>query len=76
MPTGTYFADWAVPEARDRGETGYAAQTQTTTLDARLQTAARRAINGAALGKAQVALVAMRPNGEVVAMIGGRDYAK
>ena len=27
-----------------------------------------------ALGGAQVALVAMRPNGEVVAMIGGTDY--
>ncbi len=76
LPTGTYFADWALPEARERSEAGYAAQTQTTTLDARLQAAARRAINGAALGKAQVALVAMRPTGEVVAMIGGRDYAK
>ncbi len=76
LPTGTYFADWALPEARERTETAYEAQTQTTTLDARLQAAARRAVNGAALGKAQVALVAMRPNGEVVAMIGGRDYAK
>lgn len=75
LPTGTYFADWAVPEARGRGETGYAAQTQTTTLDARLQAAARRAVARAPLGKAQVALVAMRPTGEVVAMIGGRDYA-
>ncbi|MGH6787022.1 MAG: transglycosylase domain-containing protein [Novosphingobium sp.] len=74
LPTGTYFADWAVPEARGRGETGYAAQTQTTTLDARLQAAARRAVNRAGLGKAQVALVAMRPTGEVVAMIGGKDY--
>ncbi|HVR90730.1 MAG TPA: transglycosylase domain-containing protein [Novosphingobium sp.] len=76
LPTGTYFADWAVPEARGHSETGYAAQTQTTTLDARLQAAARRAINRASLGKAQVALVAMKPTGEVVAMIGGRDYAK
>jgi penicillin-binding protein 1A len=76
LPTGTYFADWALPEARERSETGYAAQTQTTTLDARLQAAARRAVGGAALGKAQVALVAMRPTGEVVAMIGGRDYAR
>jgi penicillin-binding protein 1A len=75
LPTGTYFADWALPEARERSETGYAAQTQTTTLDARLQAAARGAVNGAALEKAQVALVAMRPTGEVVAMIGGRDYA-
>ena len=76
LPTGTYFADWAVPEARGRSETGYARQTLTTTLDARLQAAARRAVSRAPLGKAQVALVAMRPNGEVVAMIGGKDYAK
>ena len=76
LATGTYFADWALPEARGHGEAGYASQTLTTTLDARLQNAARGAINRAALGGAQVALVAMRPNGEVVAMIGGRDYAK
>ncbi|MCJ1962068.1 transglycosylase domain-containing protein [Novosphingobium mangrovi (ex Hu et al. 2023)] len=76
LPTGTYFADWALPQARSMTEQGYAAQTLTTTLDARLQRAARRAIDGAALGSAQVALVAMRRNGEVVAMIGGKDYAK
>ena len=76
LPTGTYFADWALPEARGQGEAGYARQTLTTTLDTRFQNAARAAINRAALGGAQVALVAMRPNGEVVAMIGGRDYAK
>jgi penicillin-binding protein 1A len=75
LPTGTYFADWALPEARRRSEGGYARQTLTTTLDARLQAAARRAVGSAALGKAQVALVAMRPTGEVVAMVGGRDYA-
>jgi penicillin-binding protein 1A len=75
LPTGTYFADWALPEARKQSDVGYARQTITTTLDSRLQAAARRAVNGAPLGKAQVALVAMRPNGEVVAMVGGRDYA-
>ncbi|NIJ37076.1 penicillin-binding protein 1A [Sphingopyxis panaciterrae] len=75
LPTGTYFADWALPEARKLSDVGYARQTIRTTLDSRLQAAARRAINGASLGKAQVALVAMRPNGEVVAMVGGRDYA-
>jgi penicillin-binding protein 1A len=74
LPTGTYFADWALPEARRQSDVGYARQTLTTTLDSRLQTAARRAIGRAALGKAQVALVAMRPNGEVVAMVGGKDY--
>lgn len=75
LPTGTYFADWALPEARKQSDVGYSRQTITTTLDSRLQAAARRAVNGAPLGKAQVALVAMRPNGEVVAMVGGRDYA-
>ena len=75
MPTGTYFADWALPQARSRAEGGYARQTLTTTLDARLQGIAREAIARAPLGGAQAALVAMRPNGEVVAMVGGKDYA-
>ncbi len=75
LPTGTYFADWALPEARLRSETGYISQTLTTTLDSQLQNIARRAVQRASLGGAQVALVAMRPNGEVVAMIGGHDYA-
>lgn len=74
LPTGTYFADWALPQARSIDPDSYAKQTYKTTLDARLQAAARRAIARAGLGKAQVALVAMHPNGEVVAMVGGRDY--
>ncbi|MFC4256429.1 transglycosylase domain-containing protein [Croceibacterium xixiisoli] len=76
LPTGTYFADWALPEARRLGEGGYASQTLTTTLDSRLQNIARRVVDRARLGGAQAALVAMRPNGEVVAMVGGTDYAK
>ena len=75
LPTGTYFADWALPEARKLAEGGYSSQTITTTLDSRLQNIAKNVTARAPLGKAQVALVAMRPNGEVVAMIGGRDYA-
>ncbi len=74
LPTGTYFADWAMPEARKTAEEGYGAQSVTTTLDARLQRIARDVVGRAPLGSAQVALVAMRPNGEVVAMIGGRSY--
>lgn len=76
LPTGTYFADWALPDARKLVGTGYSRQTLTTTLDARLQNIARRVVSQAGLGRAQVALVAMRPNGEVVAMIGGKDYAQ
>jgi len=76
LPTGTYFADWALPEARDLAAPGYALQAHTTTLDARLQGIARDVIASAPLGDAQAALVAMRPNGEVVAMIGGKDYSQ
>jgi penicillin-binding protein 1A len=74
LPTGTYFADWAMPQARAISNESYTDLTLKTTLDANMQEAARRIIARAPLGKAQVALVAMRPNGEVVAMVGGRSY--
>ena len=76
VPTGTYFADWVLPAARDREEVGYGAQTVQTTLEARLQKIAQRTVRQAGLGGAQVALVAMRPDGRVVAMIGGKDYGR
>jgi len=76
LPTGTYFADWALPLAREGMEASYSRQTLTTTLDSRLQALANRIVARAPLGGAQVALVAMRRNGEVVAMVGGRDYRK
>ena len=76
VPTGTYFADWALPEARVRAQGGYARQTIATSLDSRLQGIARQVTRSAPLQGAQVALVAMRKNGEVVAMIGGTDYGK
>ncbi len=74
LPTGTYFADWALPLAREGMEASYSRQVLTTTLDARLQALANRVVARSPLGGAQVALVAMRRNGEVVAMVGGRDY--
>jgi len=73
-PTGTYFADWAITQARAQAEEAYGKGEITTTLDARLQRIARNVVARAPLGEAQVALVAMRPNGEVVAMIGGKSY--
>ncbi len=75
LPTGTYFADWALPQARQLSDVSYSRLTLTTTLDSRIQNIARQVVERAPLGDAQVALVAMRTNGEVVAMIGGRDYA-
>ncbi len=76
VPTGTYFADWAMPQARALTDMSYERLTLTTTLDSNLQNIARRAVARAPLGGAQVALVAMRPDGEIVAMIGGRNYAE
>jgi penicillin-binding protein 1A len=76
LPTGTYFADWALPLAREGMEASYSEVVLATTLDSRLQALANRIVARAPLGGAQVALVAMRRNGEVVAMVGGRDYAK
>ncbi|OYX48886.1 MAG: penicillin-binding protein [Sphingomonas sp. 32-66-10] len=75
LPSGTYFADWVLPEARDRSGEITTNQTVTTTLEARMQRAAERAVRNAALRKAQVAIVAMRPDGRVIAMVGGKNYA-
>lgn len=76
IPTGTYFADWVLPEARDKAGEIATETTVKTTLDPRLQRDAERAIRSAGLRQAQAALVAMRPDGRVVAMVGGRDYGK
>jgi penicillin-binding protein 1A len=78
VPTGTYFADWVLPTARARedDEEAYGAQTVQTTLESRLQKTALATVRKAGLGSAQVALVAMRPDGRVVAMVGGKDYAR
>ena len=74
--TGTYFADWVLPDARDRAGAVYGAQTIRTTLDWRVQRLAEAAIRRAPLGGAEAALVAMKPDGSVVAMVGGKNYRK
>jgi penicillin-binding protein 1A len=76
VPTGTYFADWVLPMARARDEAGYGDEEVQTTLESRMQKLALATVRRAGLGRAQVALVAMRPDGRVVAMVGGRDYAR
>jgi penicillin-binding protein 1A len=76
LPTGTYFADWALPQAMTIAEDTYGNQKIRTTLDTRLQRIARAVVGRSGAGGAQVSLVAMHPNGEVVAMIGGRSYEK
>jgi penicillin-binding protein 1A len=73
LPNGTYFADWVLSEM-DQAEPRYGEQRIVTTLEDRLQRQAARAIRAAGIGGAQVALVAMRPDGRVVAMVGGKSY--
>ena len=74
IPTGTYFADWVAPTARAAFDTNYGEVKVATTLDADLQRLAVRAISNSGVGGAQAALVAMRPDGRVVAMVGGKSY--
>lgn len=76
LPSGTYFADWVLPEARDQAGEIRTEATVETTLDRTLQRTAERAVRQAGLRQAQVALVAMRRDGRVVAMVGGKDYGK
>ena len=76
LPAGTYFADWVAPQAAQAFDADYGEVRVATTLDADLQRLAVRAVANASIGGAQAALVAMRPDGRVVAMVGGRNYAK
>ena len=80
LPSGSYFADWVLPQARASIEAAqYGDVRVATTLDPALQKAAERAVadtlasmKGANVH--QAALVAMRPDGRVVAMVGGANY--
>jgi len=74
LPAGTYFADWVAPSAAQAFESDFGQVKVETTLDGTLQRLAERAVGRAAIGDAQAALVAMRPDGRVVAMVGGKDY--
>jgi penicillin-binding protein 1A len=79
LPATTWFAGWV---AKDAAETiGKGSMRLRTTLMPELQKLAEQAVGdvlakeGAERGVSQAALVAMRPNGAVVAMVGGRDHA-
>jgi penicillin-binding protein 1A len=79
VEAGTWFSDWVAQEAQDVTGTFKGSMRVRTTLDSRMQGIAERVV-GEALAEAadknvsQAALVAMRPDGAVVAMVGGRDY--
>ncbi len=69
VAAGSWFTDWLLRDIDD-GETGEIR----TTLDADMQKAAEKAIADARLGRAQAALIAIRPDGRVLAMVGGKDW--
>jgi penicillin-binding protein 1A len=74
LPSGTFFADWVLPKAQAVTDADYGEQRVQTTLDSRFQRIAVAALSRASLGNRQAAIVAMRPDGRVVAMLGGRNY--
>ncbi len=77
---GQYFADWAVNQARQTLGGVRRDLTVTTTLDPRIQAIAEKAVadvlteSGAEMGAGEAAVVAMRPDGAILAMVGGRSY--
>ena len=70
LPSGSYFADWVLPQAREEVDASYGDVTVRTTLDRGMQHDAERAVADAissnkAAGVSQAALVAMRRDGTV-----------
>jgi penicillin-binding protein 1A len=79
VEAGTWFSDWVAREAQDVTGTFRGSMRVRTTLDPRIQGIAEEVVAEALAGAAdknvsQAALVAMRPDGAVLAMVGGRDY--
>jgi penicillin-binding protein 1A len=74
LPNGTYFADWVLPQARDSAGEIVTDKPVTTTLEMPVQKAAERAARLVG-GRMQVAIVAMHPDGRVIAMVGGKAYS-
>ncbi|MFC3711863.1 transglycosylase domain-containing protein [Sphingoaurantiacus capsulatus] len=81
LPTGSYFADWVMGQAREEMDGRHYGEVRVrTTLDPELQAIAEKVVREATDGPGtwlhanQGALIAMRPDGRVVAMVGGRSY--
>lgn len=76
LPVGSYFADWVSPVAKSIVQAGYGENRVRTTLNIDMQRAAQRILKQrlASSSATQGALIAMRPDGRVLAMVGGVDY--
>ena len=71
---GRHFADWVLDRVSGYVAPGDRDLIVVTTLDSRLQRRAESAVRSSGL-KSEAALVALSPDGAVMAMVGGRDYA-
>jgi penicillin-binding protein 1A len=82
LRAGSWFADWVASQAAGVTGADSTSMRVRTTLDPGLQQIAEQAVadvlraEGARRHVSQAALVALRPDGAVVAMVGGRDYQK
>ncbi|MCA1440931.1 PBP1A family penicillin-binding protein [Ensifer sp. IC4062] len=80
--SGSWFADWVMQEARELAGPYRGTIKVRTTMVPRLQAIGEKVVaealeqEGTEAGAQQAALVAMTPEGAVVAMVGGRDYSK
>ncbi|MBY2995904.1 PBP1A family penicillin-binding protein [Rhizobium leguminosarum] len=78
--SGSWFADWISPQASEIAGSSPGSTAVRTTLVPRLQQIAEKVVKraldseGKTVGASQAALVAMTPDGAVVAMVGGHDY--
>lgn len=76
-----YYTDWIVDELQDLIGTPQEDIVVETTLNPSIQSVAENALatviqtDGEKKGFSQGSVIAMRPTGEVVAMVGGYDYA-
>jgi 1A family penicillin-binding protein len=77
---GSWFSDWVLEDAREIAGPYRGTIKVRTTIVPKLQALAEEAVRAglnseAGAGVGQAALVAMTPDGAVVAMVGGRGYA-
>ena len=78
---GSYYADWIASTLKVPRTGDYSPLPIYTTFEPQLQKLAEQAIekilgkSGEARGVSQAAMVVMRPDGRVVAMVGGRNYS-
>ena len=79
-PASSWFADWVGTQATALARQNTSTMRVRTTLIPEVQRLAQDTLDnvlardGRRMGVSQGALVAMRPDGAVVAMVGGRDY--